>query len=127
MINAREYLIPEDKLQAAYELIKGRVRQCEPMALNLDQLAPKYQDAYLFYRFFDGASDNNPPLLDGVSELEIFYNAYYWCLVFGGGYQRAFGFDAGIEQQAFRLLESAPEDVDWKTVERLRELAETNW
>ncbi|MEM5421230.1 hypothetical protein [Paraburkholderia ferrariae] len=58
-----------------------------------------------------------------LSELVAFYNAYYWALVFAKIYQARYGFDAGIEQEAFKVLEVAPADVDWPTVERVHQAA----
>lgn len=58
------------------------------------------------------------------SELVAFYNAYYWVLVFARRYQARYGFDAGIEQEAFKVLECAPVDVDWQVVERINQTAQ---
>ena len=47
-----------------------------------------------------------------------------WALVFAKRYQARYGFDAGIEQEAFKVLERAPADVDWQVVERLNQTAQ---
>lgn len=63
----------------------------------------------------------------GVGDLPepvVFYNAYYWALVFSKRYQARYGFDAGIEQEAFKALERAPADVDWQVVERVNQAAQ---
>ncbi|AKJ30911.1 hypothetical protein [Caldimonas brevitalea] len=59
-----------------------------------------------------------------LSESAAFYNAYYWVLVFAKRYQARYGFDAGIEQEAFKVLERAPADVDWTVVERVSQAAQ---
>lgn len=59
-----------------------------------------------------------------VAEPIAFYNAYYWILVFAKRYQARYGFDAGIEQEAFKMLERAPADVDWQVVERINQTVE---
>jgi hypothetical protein len=51
-----------------------------------------------------------------LSESIVFYNAYYWALVFEKRYKALYSFDAGIEQWCFKVLESAPPDVDWQMV-----------
>lgn len=58
-----------------------------------------------------------------LSESVAFYNAYYWILVFAKRYQARHRFDAGIEQETFKVLERAPVDVDWKVVERVNQTA----
>ena len=63
-----------------------------------------------------GAGDLSAPV--------AFYNAYYWALVFAKRYQARYGFDAGIEQEAFKVLECAPADVDWQVVERINQAAQ---
>jgi len=63
----------------------------------------------------------------GVGELSepvAFYNAYYWALVFAKRFQARHGFDAGIEQEVFKVLERAPSDVDWQIVERVNQAAQ---
>jgi hypothetical protein len=54
-----------------------------------------------------------------TSPINIFYNRYYWFLVFAKLYHAAHGFDAGIEQQGFQLLETAPPGVDWNCLEAI--------
>ncbi|HEX8029256.1 MAG TPA: hypothetical protein VF491_12370 [Vicinamibacterales bacterium] len=58
-----------------------------------------------------------------LSEAVSFYNAYYWALVFAKQHQARYGFDAGVQQEAFKLLECAPADVDWQAVEYVARLA----
>ncbi len=48
-----------------------------------------------------------------------FYNAYYWFLKFKKAYTHKNGYDAGIEQQAFKLLEEASIDIDWSVIEEI--------
>ena len=52
----------------------------------------------------------------------IFYNRYYWFLTFIEKYKLKNGDDAGLEQQAFKLLEEVEGidgDLDWGIVEQL--------
>jgi hypothetical protein len=50
-----------------------------------------------------------PQLLGGLelSEAERFWSRYYWLARFAREWQAAVGYDAGLEQQVFQLLESA--------------------
>ncbi len=55
-----------------------------------------------------------PELLGGLtlSEGERFWSRYYWLARFAREWQAAIGYDAGLEQTAFKLLECAPVDYD---------------
>jgi hypothetical protein len=41
-----------------------------------------------------------------LSENELFWSRYYWLARFAREWQAAVGYDAGLEQQVFQLLES---------------------
>ena len=55
-----------------------------------------------------------PELLcqEGLSPPEVFWSRYYWLLRFTRAWSQVVGFDAGLEQQMFKLLESAPDGLD---------------
>jgi hypothetical protein len=53
-----------------------------------------------------------------------FGNAYYGALVHAKRYQARYGFGAGIEQEAIRVLECAPADVDWQEAASVNEAAQ---
>ncbi len=55
------------------------------------------------------------------SEVDLFYNKYYWLLKAVRGWQRDHGLDAGLEQQAFQILEHAGIEVDWDVVEKIEQ------
>ena len=59
-----------------------------------------------------------------LTALDSFYNAYFWMVVFSRRYQACYGSDAGIEQQVFKVLETAPSGVDWKVVEEIAKTAQ---
>jgi hypothetical protein len=50
-----------------------------------------------------------PELLEGLalSASELFWSRYYWLARFAREWQAVSGFDAGLEQQVFQLLEFA--------------------
>ena len=49
----------------------------------------------------------------------IFYSEYYWNVQFKNEYTKKNGFDAGIDQHIFKLLERVPFDVDWDIIEKI--------
>jgi hypothetical protein len=65
-------------------------------------------------------------MFKGVSPLDIFYNKYYWYILFAKKYQEQFGFDAGIEQQEFKILEEAEtfDQIDWVIIESIKKEVE---
>lgn len=90
---------------------------------ELEKLPRKARDALANHYLF---SDPNVWTVVGVralDELHLFYNSYYWYLVFKKECENSNGFDAGIEQYSFKLLEMAPLDVDWTVVEKVAILA----
>jgi hypothetical protein len=116
-----ENLISEDQLPVDDVLLTKLVEKFP--AVHWNGLSEDVRDAYarrlaLLHREFRrdlGVGD--------LSELVAFYNAYYWALVFAKRYQGRYGIDAGIEQEAFKVLELAPADVDWLTLERIYQAA----
>lgn len=81
------------------------------------------RQAYRRYLVF-----SKPPIVDveplaSCSMPDAFYNAYYWFLIFVKQYQAHVGPDAGLEQQAFQMIEQAPEGVDWQVMESIAKSA----
>jgi hypothetical protein len=115
-------LIPEDKL-IVNDALLARLLGKNPR-VRWSEMDWYVKEAYARYaalldedlRSYFGVAD--------LSEVIAFYNAYYWSLVFLKRYDARYGFDAGIEQQAFKLLECAPVDVDWGIVEDLTRCAD---
>lgn len=60
-----------------------------------------------------------------LSPAELFYNRYFWFHRFTCQAQQKFGYDAGIEQQAFQILEYADCEIDAKLLEELVRAART--
>jgi hypothetical protein len=52
-----------------------------------------------------------------------YYHRLYYMTRIAAVSQRRDGPDAGLEQQVFQVLETAPDGVDWEFVERIDELA----
>lgn len=62
-----------------------------------------------------------PDLLPGppLDHENAFYNRYFWFKRFATLKQKRDGYDAGLEQQVFQLLEYADFEVDWALMEQL--------
>ena len=59
----------------------------------------------------------------GLSLEDVMYSYYYWFCMYKEIYYKKYGKDEGIEQQAFKLLESISlklqSDIDWKIIEQI--------
>lgn len=56
---------------------------------------------------------------ENETELNLFYNKYFFFLSYSYTSQKNIGFDAGLEQQEFKILEQGEQfkDIDWDVVE----------
>lgn len=77
-------------------------------------------DNYLYLTYYQ---DNVAEQLQIVSKEILFYSRYYWFNKFMKKYFSKYGYDAGIEQQAFEILEqiNGCEDIviDLTVIERI--------
>lgn len=112
-----DVLIPEDELVRRDEIIEGIVSR--DRSVRWEKLDPSSRQAYGRYTLFSDEDACREARFSQLSVEAIFYNRYYWILIFAKRYQSKFGKDAGIEQQAFKVLETAPPSVDWKAVEEI--------
>lgn len=55
----------------------------------------------------------------------ILYKKYYWFTKFKERYEQLYGFDAGIEQQQYKIIEELQvrmnENLDWNTIRLMEE------
>lgn len=111
-------LVSRDEIEQHKDLIRLLVDEGDPcyIALAKDEF---YGNAFRYYLFFAEGSALQSTTLSSLTELEAYYNEYYWLLLFTKLYQFRRGYDCGLEQQAFKLLEAAPENVDWIYVEEI--------
>lgn len=116
-------LILEKDLMLIADQIRSRFRaENSQLRYVVDIDNPIYGKAFSWYLLFYHWPDMFRSQLHRISDLEIFYNSYYWFQVFSRLYMRVHGNDAGLEQQAFKLLEHAGEiheNVDWTLVEQM--------
>src|SRR5436309_2843797 len=86
-------------------------------SINLDD--DSYGEAFQNYLVFSHCSsfirDKRPDANDTI----MLYNRYYWFLTFSKFYMKKHGYDAGMEQQAFKLLETAEGELNWEVIAEL--------
>ena len=55
-----------------------------------------------------------------ISIDSVLYTKYYWCTRYKEKYEQLYGFDAGIEQQQYKIIEEMQirltEYLDWNTI-----------
>ncbi len=109
------FLVSESTLNETDEKL-GRLIDKVKHEYGIDVDDDLYGSAFRYYLLFD----RWPTLLQGaVPELDAtvrFYNKYYWFWRMKCLYFQKHGYDAGLDQQAFQLLEYAHEhetfDID---------------
>jgi hypothetical protein len=100
------------------------IRRATDAAVAQLDVDPAWEMCLRYYLVFHEHLEHQVGLgdLDPIIEL---YNCYYWFKRFAHARAAHRGFDAGLDQQAFRLLETAPEGVDYELVRELDTLAAT--
>jgi len=53
----------------------------------------------------------------GISALDLLYNRYYWQRAYAARHQALHGPDAGLEQEAFKMLDDSAEPVDLEVID----------
>jgi hypothetical protein len=116
-------LIPENILQRKDQEIGELIKssdQVYAIAIDDELYGPAFRHYLLFSRW--------PYLLKrDVPDLDaqiIFYNAYYWFVKFSKLYMAKHGYDTGLEQQAFQILENADFNIDWVMIEQIEHQVE---
>lgn len=77
---------------------------------------PDFGSAFVYYLFFSHHPSVSSVLGVDLNDEEKFYNAYYWFQRFIRLYMDKHGYDAGLEQQAFKMLEEVNFDLDFEVV-----------
>lgn len=90
---------------------------------NLRTLEPASKQALGRHLLFAEPDARERAGFGAISDAQAFYNSYYWFLIFSKIYQEKNGYDAGVEQKSFKILERIPPDGDWKIVEKITEAA----
>ena len=76
--------------------------------------------ALVYYDFLSNSIEN---LASKKDISKIMYSRYYWYIRYKQRYFEVFGYDAGIEQEGFKLLEELENEledgVDWSIIQRV--------
>jgi len=113
---SKDLLVPPSTLMLHQPELQRRIDQLDPpldRARRTGEAGEALANALLFERW--------PELLTGeaLDPERIFYNRYFWFRRFTKLWQVAHGPDAGLEQQAFQILEQAAFNVDWSLIQEL--------
>ncbi len=109
-------LVPEASLSGRYAAI---VVATENARQRLIETNDEAEVALRYFLVFSEQGAATSAGLGTFSEAQLFYNKYYWFSRFAKLHQAAHGYDAGIEDQASRMLERAPIEVDWAIVDEI--------
>lgn len=110
----RNPLVSKDTLSRVKNELYTRIAQSTPsVALDSGEVGEALAWSLLFERW--------PDLLPGlpIGREDAFYNQYFWFKRFATVKQERDGYDAGLEQQVFQLLEQPDFDLDWALIEQL--------
>jgi hypothetical protein len=118
-----EVLIPEKALAGLDETVR-RLSATRAESYAVDQDDELYGTAFQRYLLFAQWPSVLTEAGLHLSKEEVLYNSYYWILKFAKLHALKHGYDAGIEQQVFKVLEQAYCDVDWSVVEQISNLVE---
>lgn len=109
-------IINEIELEEMIELEKD-------YSVNFTDISDKKLKKYLMY--YDFLSNNIENIISKVDKRSIIYSKYYWYIKYKQRYFEVIGYDAGIEQEGFKLLqeiENELEDgVDWSIIQEIEE------
>ncbi|WP_231559661.1 hypothetical protein [Bacillus sp. UNC322MFChir4.1] len=78
-----------------------------------------------FCDYYDFLSRNVANLMAKETKHKIMYSKYYWYTKYKKRYFEVYGYDAGIEQEEFKLLEELENEledgVDWSIIQEIEE------
>jgi hypothetical protein len=115
---ALEVLIPESFLAEKDDEIKELVRvpaKTYAVESEDDSYGAAFRNFLLFAHCPDYLADHFP----GLDRATVFYNQYYWFVRFSRLYMKKHGKDAGLEQQAFQMVENADCEIDLTIIDSL--------
>ncbi|MDI9881119.1 hypothetical protein [Flectobacillus longus] len=92
----------------------------ESLFENVDEsllVNPSFSDDFKKYLLIE----RYPSKFRDAVPLQLYYNKYYYFLKFLVKYKKLVGFDEGLEQQEFKILEEGEiyPDIDWGEIESI--------
>jgi hypothetical protein len=119
MVILKHILIPEDQISLIHSEARSDA-SCLVSNVNFDLDDDSYDSPYLNYLVLTHLRDRLPANLQ--EEPLILYNRYFWFRRFIRMHSTKHGKVAGLEQQAFQILEHSMADLDWQVIEAIDEL-----
>ena len=116
MVNLETLLIPETLLTPLYSEARARSSTSDGSA-DVTLSGTPDERPYLNYLVMTHVHEKLPS--EWQTESLVLYNRYYWFLRFAKIHSEQHAKDAGIDQQAFQILENAMADIDWAVVEAI--------
>jgi hypothetical protein len=111
-------VVPESTLTALGHEIKTAVAEYRQL-YSVDVEDPDYGSAFTNYLLFVQNQSAHKILGIELDHNARFYNAYYWFQSFVKLHTLKHGHDAGLEQQAFKMLEEADFDLDLEIIDMI--------
>jgi len=113
-----EHLIPIEVLRSTLQQLGAGAPRLGPGTLD----SPG-EEASVFCQILERYPSRLPaPFNTGI---RVFYTRLYWFNRLVQLRRTLSGVDAGLEQQAFKILETPPDGVDWELVDEILEAAKT--
>ena len=119
MVNLKQLLIPEGRISPLHNEAR-RAASCLASNVTFDLDDRLYGPPYLNYLVLTNFKERLPAKWQ--KEPLNLYNRYYWFRRFIRLHCTIHGEDAGLEQQAFQILEQSMADLDWQVIEAIDEL-----
>lgn len=116
MVNLGTLLIPETLLTPLYGEARAKLSTSDGSA-DLTLSGTPDERSYLNYLVLTQVHEKLPS--EWQADSLVLYNRYYWFLRFSKIHSEQHGKDAGIDQQAFQILENSIADIDWAVVEAI--------
>jgi hypothetical protein len=116
----RDVLLPVEISPASRAELLRRIGSLQPplaIAVQRDEAGEALARSLLFEHWPELAT------FDAIDARTRLYNQYFWFRRFAVLWQAANGMDAGLEQQAFKMLEHAEVDLDGALLEEIDQLA----
>jgi|SRR5262245_34613893 len=102
--------------------LRARIRASDDAIGDLDD--PDYGEAVARMLLFEHYPDLVERAVPALSARDYFYNRYFWTTRLAARFQAKHGYDAGLEQWVFQLLEGAAAFApDWALLEALHQRA----
>jgi hypothetical protein len=109
-------IVQESALRATHQQISNFATGYR-QSYSVDFDDADYGSAFVYYLFFSHHTSVSSVLGIHLDDEGKFYNAYYWFQRFVRLHMDKHGYDAGLEQQTFKMLEEANFDLDLEVID----------